>query len=64
MYQQYLTKIIETESIPEKNYIDSGMVYFAEMSQTPPPSQCCRILEEKQGQRLPQQTVPNTWKQH
>ena len=34
---QYLTKIIETNSIPEKISGDSGMAHFAEINQDLPP---------------------------
>ena len=35
--QQYLTKFIETKSIPGKIYGNSGMVHFAEINQVPSP---------------------------
>ena len=35
-----------TMSFPEKIDGNSGMVYFAERNQTPPPTQFCSVLEE------------------
>ena len=35
-----------TMSFPEKIDGNSGMVYFAERNQTPPPTQSCSVLEE------------------
>ena len=36
-FLQYLTETIETKSVSERNYRNSGMVHFTEINQTPPP---------------------------
>ena len=57
-------QVTETKLIPENNYINSGMAHFTGINQTPPPTQCCRMLEKTQRRSLQQETILNTCKQH